>query len=136
MNHKQALPKKRLLTSALLLALAPATHAIAQDQSAQAEAAGNPNAAADPTELDTVVVTGIRASLTSSMNLKRDAQGVVLGTVLPIEPVAHLGGCGRLYLFQPGRQPDSAPVHQQRINRRSAAPDDALRAALARQRAH
>ena len=31
MNHKQALPKKRLLTSALLLALAPATHAIAQD---------------------------------------------------------------------------------------------------------
>ena len=81
MNHKQALPKKRLLTSALLLALAPATHAIAQDQAPQAAATADPNAAVDPTELDTVVVTGIRASLTSSMNLKRDAQGIVDGIV-------------------------------------------------------
>ena len=81
MKHVQAMPKKRLLASALLLALAPATHAVAQDQTAQSAQAANPNAAADPTELDTVVVTGIRASLTSSMNLKRDAQGIVDGIV-------------------------------------------------------
>ena len=49
MNHKPALPKKRLLTSALLLALAPATHAIAQDQAPQAAATADPNAAVDPT---------------------------------------------------------------------------------------
>ncbi len=48
MNHKQALPKKRLLTSALLLALAPATHAIAQDQAPQAAATADPNAAGTP----------------------------------------------------------------------------------------
>ncbi|AKC86908.1 TonB-dependent receptor [Pseudoxanthomonas suwonensis] len=75
MKHVQALPKKRLLASALLLAMAPATQALAQEQIA------NANADADPTELDTVVVTGIRASLTSSMNLKRDAQGIVDGIV-------------------------------------------------------
>ena len=34
-----------------------------------------------PTEIETVVVTGIRGSLTSSMNLKRQAQGVVDGIV-------------------------------------------------------
>jgi len=80
MKHVQALPKKRLLASALLLALAPATHAVAQEQVAQT-ANANANADADPTDLDTVVVTGIRASLTSSMNLKRDAQGIVDGIV-------------------------------------------------------
>jgi TonB-dependent receptor len=36
---------------------------------------------ANPTELDEVVVTGIRGSLESSMNLKRDSQGVVDGIV-------------------------------------------------------
>ncbi|GAB3510573.1 TonB-dependent receptor [Pseudoxanthomonas daejeonensis] len=81
MKHVQAMPKKRLLASALLLALAPAGHVIAQEQPAQAAQTANPNADVDPTELDTVVVTGIRASLTSSMNLKRDAQGIVDGIV-------------------------------------------------------
>jgi TonB-dependent receptor len=76
MKHVQVLPRKRLLASALLLALAPATHAVAQ-----AQVAPTADADADPTELDTVVVTGIRASLTSSMNLKRDAQGIVDGIV-------------------------------------------------------
>ncbi len=61
----------------MLLALAPATHAAAQDRGQAASS----SATADPTELDTVVVTGIRASLTSSMNLKRDAQGIVDGIV-------------------------------------------------------
>src|SRR6186997_2623468 len=35
----------------------------------------------DATNLDEIVVTGIRASLKSSMNLKRDSQGVVDGIV-------------------------------------------------------
>src|SRR5262249_29891473 len=35
----------------------------------------------EATNLDEIVVTGIRASLESSMNLKRDAQGVVDGIV-------------------------------------------------------
>ncbi len=64
-----AVPQKRLLTTALLLALAPATQAVAQEQQDQIN------------ELDTVVVTGIRASLESSMNLKRDSQGIVDGSV-------------------------------------------------------
>ena len=81
MKHVQALPKKRLLASALLLALTPAIQAAAQEQPAPATQVANPDADADPTELDTVVVTGIRASLTSSMNLKRDAQGIVDGIV-------------------------------------------------------
>src|SRR3546814_8735032 len=34
-----------------------------------------------PETLDTIVVTGIRGSLISSMNLKRDAQGIVDGIV-------------------------------------------------------
>ena len=67
MKQLQAVPRKRLLSSALLLALAQP--AIAQDQQDQIN------------ELDTVVVTGIRASLQSSMNLKRDSQGVVDGIV-------------------------------------------------------
>jgi len=37
--------------------------------------------AAEPTDLDEIVVTGIRSSLESSMRLKRDAQGVVDGIV-------------------------------------------------------
>jgi TonB-dependent receptor len=75
MKHVHVMPKRRRLAAALMLALSPATYAAAQDQ------VDNPNADADPTELDTVVVTGIRASLTSSMNLKRDAQGIVDGIV-------------------------------------------------------
>jgi len=81
MKHMQAMPKKRLLTTAMLLALAPAGQVFAQEQAAQTTQTANANADADPTELDTIVVTGIRASLTSSMNLKRDAQGIVDGIV-------------------------------------------------------
>ncbi|MCD9027266.1 TonB-dependent receptor [Luteimonas sp. BDR2-5] len=78
MKHLHAGPKKRLLTSALLLALAPplAAQVVDAPQQPQAGAPGT-----DPTELDAVVVTGIRGSLTSSMNLKRDAQGIVDGIV-------------------------------------------------------
>ncbi|MEL1263004.1 TonB-dependent receptor [Pseudoxanthomonas putridarboris] len=78
MKQVQSIPKKRVLTSALLLALAGP--AWAQDAQ-QAETAPASATEADPTELDTIVVTGIRASLQSSMNIKRDAQGIVDGIV-------------------------------------------------------
>ena len=71
-------PKKRILTSALLLALA--SPAWAQD-AAEKEAAAPTTSELEATDLDAVVVTGIRGSLTSSMNLKRDAQGIVDGIV-------------------------------------------------------
>src|SRR6188474_2607601 len=66
MKTYKVVPRKAMLTSALLAVLA--SPAWAQDP-------------ADPTTLDAVQVTGIRGSLTSSMNLKRDSQGVVDGIV-------------------------------------------------------
>lgn len=75
MNQSQAMPKKRLLASALLLALA---HTAAAQQGQQARSASETDEA---TELDTIVVSGIRDSLESAMNLKRDAQGIVDGIV-------------------------------------------------------
>ncbi|MFC4727534.1 TonB-dependent receptor [Coralloluteibacterium thermophilus] len=65
-------PKKRVLTTALLLALA---------QPVAAQDATDTTGASDPATLDAITVTGIRQSLTSSMNLKRDAQGIVDGIV-------------------------------------------------------
>lgn len=72
MKHLHAAPKKRLLTSALLLALAPPLAA----QVAEPATDGP-----DATTLDAVTVTGIRGSLESSMNLKRDARGIVDGII-------------------------------------------------------
>ncbi|MEE7546738.1 TonB-dependent receptor [Xanthomonas sp. Kuri4-1] len=72
MKQVQFVPKKKVLTSALLMVLGGP--AWAQDAPAA-------DAPPDATTLDTVTVTGIRGSLTSSMNLKRDAQGVVDGIV-------------------------------------------------------
>ena len=71
MKTYKAVPRKTMLTSALLAVLA--APAWAQD----APAGETP----DPATLDTVQVTGIRGSLQSSMNLKRDSQGVVDGIV-------------------------------------------------------
>src|SRR5690606_29960794 len=72
-SHAPGRPRRRLLSTALMVALAPpATQALAQEA---------PPAADPVQEVDAVVVTGIRASLASSMNLKRDAQGVVDGIV-------------------------------------------------------
>ncbi len=80
MKIKHPAPKRRLLTSALLLALAPPLAAqTAQDSAPPPAPAQAP--AEDPAEFDTIFVTGIRASLESSMNLKRDAQGIVDGIV-------------------------------------------------------
>lgn len=76
-------PKRAMLTTALLAALAHPAYA--QDTgSQQAGPAGQSTesgADADARTLDAVVVTGIKGSLTASMNLKRDAQGVVDGIV-------------------------------------------------------
>src|SRR5690606_36223191 len=79
MKTIKAAPQRRLLTSALLIALAPplAAQTVAQDTAPAAPQVTNQ----EPAELEAIVVTGIRASLESSMNLKRDAQGIVDGIV-------------------------------------------------------
>ncbi|WP_202841723.1 TonB-dependent receptor [Luteimonas saliphila] len=78
MKYTHAAPKRRLLTSALLLALAPPLAAQTVEDTPPSASAAQ---AEDPNTLDAIVVTGIRASLESSMNLKRDSQGVVDGIV-------------------------------------------------------
>ncbi|WNH53679.1 TonB-dependent receptor [Stenotrophomonas oahuensis] len=77
MKTYKAVPRKAMLTSALLAVMAGP--AWAQDQATDSTAPSSQTA--DPTTLDAVQVTGIRASLASSMNLKRDSQGVVDGIV-------------------------------------------------------
>ena len=81
MKQHLATPKKRLLATALLFALAQT--AMAQDANQeqagqQGQAGQDRDARENPTELDKVVVTGIRGSLESAMNLKRDAQGAII----------------------------------------------------------
>jgi TonB-dependent receptor len=80
MKTTKAAPQRRLLTSALLFALTTplAAQTLAQDATQTPDAE---QATSEPAELEAIVVTGIRASLESSMNLKRDAQGVVDGIV-------------------------------------------------------
>lgn len=78
MKHLRIAPKKRLLTSALLLALAPPVVAQVAEDTQDAPPASQ-SQTGEASELDTVVVTGIRGSLDASMNLKRDAQGIVDG---------------------------------------------------------
>ncbi len=74
MKQAHPFPKQRLLTAALLLALAsPSVYA----QNVDADNDESEQAA----ELDEIVVKGIRGSMTSSMNLKRDSTGVVDGIV-------------------------------------------------------
>ena len=94
MKPRQVMPRQRVLVSALLLALGHGAYAQTAEQpteqtqpdaSAQAQPSSQvqPTSAQqdDATELDAVVVTGIRGSLISSMNLKRNSQGVVDGIV-------------------------------------------------------
>ena len=80
MKTTKAAPRRRLLTSALLFALTTPLAAQTLAQETASAPAAEP-AAGEPSELDAIVVTGIRASLESSMNLKRDAQGIVDGIV-------------------------------------------------------
>ncbi|MBO9787186.1 TonB-dependent receptor [Xanthomonas phaseoli] len=80
MRETRTLPRTRRLTSALLFALS--TPLAAQTAPAPQPASTVPGSSqADPATLDTVQVSGIRGSLTSSMNVKRDAQGIVDGIV-------------------------------------------------------
>jgi TonB-dependent receptor len=79
MKALHVVPKKRILTSALLLALA--NTAWAQEAAEKTDSPAASATETDATNLDRIVVTGIRGSLTSSMNLKRDAQGIVDGIV-------------------------------------------------------
>ncbi len=88
MKYLRNVPKQRILTVALLLALANPVTAQApakdanDDSDADSSAERDNKSEPENTEmLETIVVTGIRGSLTSSMNLKRDAQGVVDGIV-------------------------------------------------------
>lgn len=74
MKQVKWVPKKSVLTSALLLAMTAPAWAQQTDQTTNTQ-----SGQADATELDSVVVTGIRSSLEASMNLKRDAQGIVDG---------------------------------------------------------
>lgn len=81
MKQLDAVPKKRLLATALLLALsqAVAAQAAGQDNAATQDAAAENTRTDDTDELDRIVVRGIRGSLTSAMNVKRNGQGVVDG---------------------------------------------------------
>ncbi len=81
MKQLEATPRRKLLATALLLALSQTVAA----QSATQDEAANPDAPAqsardsDANELDVIEVRGIRGSLTSAMNVKRNGQGVVDG---------------------------------------------------------
>ncbi len=89
-------PQRRLVVSAVLMALSgalaaqttsssPGASTSAPGTSADQPAAGNTKAAGraakKTTTLQAVVVTGIVGSMESSMNLKRDSQGIVDGIV-------------------------------------------------------
>ncbi len=89
MKHLHSVPKQKILTVALMLALAnpivaqEAAKEAADDPGAEGRTEGDnrSDAGAETEVLETIVVTGIRGSLTTSMNLKRDARGVVDGIV-------------------------------------------------------
>jgi len=96
MEQKVRMPRKRLMVSAVLMALsgslaAQTTNTASDTQNTTQNTRpnkpsaqivpGNANTSEKPTDLQAVVVTGIRQSLESSANLKRDAQGVVDGIV-------------------------------------------------------
>lgn len=85
MKQLDGLPKKRLLTTALLLALAQSAAAQSAEQDTAAaetpseQPSGQNASASDASDLDVIEVRGIRGSLTSAMNVKRNGQGVVDG---------------------------------------------------------
>ena len=80
MKQLDAIPKKRLLTTALLLALAQSAAAQTAQQTDETDPPSEQNApASEAGDLDTIEVRGIRGSLTSAMNVKRNGQGVVDG---------------------------------------------------------
>ena len=76
MNHKlKGLKSKAMFTFiGGVLVINPA---FAQDPAPQQPAAQETQATGDASTLDTIVVTGLRNSLENSMNIKRDATGIV-----------------------------------------------------------
>ncbi len=76
MNHKlKGLKSKAMFTFiGGVLVINPA---FAQDPAPQQPAAQETQAESDASTLDTIVVTGLRNSLENSMNIKRDASGIV-----------------------------------------------------------
>ncbi|MFC0679855.1 TonB-dependent receptor [Lysobacter korlensis] len=85
MKQLHKTPRQKLLTAAVLVALThPAFAQVVTDETerpADNTTQTAENAGDETATLDTVVVTGIRNSLTASANIKRDAQGVVDGIV-------------------------------------------------------
>lgn len=86
MKQLHKTPRQQLLAAAVLIALThPAFAQVAPEESERPEGESTQtaeNAGDDtPTALDAVVVHGIRSSLEASMNLKREAQGIVDGIV-------------------------------------------------------
>ncbi|WP_046658123.1 TonB-dependent receptor [Lysobacter capsici] len=81
MKQTRVAPQHTMLASALLLVLGQPVYAqtTTTTPGTAADEQPKPDGERDARTLDTVVVTGIKGSLTSSMNLKRDAQGVVDG---------------------------------------------------------
>ncbi|GHC02786.1 TonB-dependent receptor [Thermomonas carbonis] len=77
MKQQHAAPRKQLLVTALLLAMA--SPVMAQDANADQDKPAGTATSEEAKDLDTVVVVGIRGALESAMNLKRDSQGVVDG---------------------------------------------------------
>ena len=93
MKQNVRMPRKRMVVSAVLMALsgslaaqtadtAPASQSTKPNKPVARIVPGNASASEkNAAQLQTVVVTGIRSSLEQSMNIKRDAQGIVDGIV-------------------------------------------------------
>ena len=81
MNVRASLPRKKLLVTALLAALAPGAQAQVADATHPADAQETSGASDPAKELGTIEVTGIRHSLAESMGIKRGSDGVVDGIV-------------------------------------------------------
>ncbi|MBX3711605.1 MAG: TonB-dependent receptor [Lysobacter sp.] len=81
MKQLQATPRRTLLATALLLVLSQTVAAqdATQDASANQDAPAQSARDGDANDLDVIEVRGIRGSLTSAMNVKRNGQGVVDG---------------------------------------------------------
>jgi len=79
MKARQSVPQRHRLTVALMLALSAPGFSLAQQAEADADTSKDEDDAV--TTLDAIEVTGIRKTLALSMNVKRDAQGVVDGII-------------------------------------------------------
>jgi TonB-dependent receptor len=80
--HRRPVFRATALAAACGLLCGGAGSALAQSAAAPAPAASAPEAAKEaPKPVETVVVTGIRRSFESAMDLKRNAQGVIDGIV-------------------------------------------------------